>query len=89
MNKTPRFTVAVHRSKNHKFRGMGGDGGGGQEGGGRKRAVVGGGGGGKACKHFKKRSLKIKDLLFYYAVTGKLRVRVEGAAVKSVTDAEC
>ena len=88
MNKTPRFTVAVHRSKNHKFRGMGGDGGGaGRGGAGRGRWWV--GGGGKACKHLKKRSLKIKDLLFYYAVTGKLRVRVEGAAVKSVTDAEC
>ena len=48
-----------------------------------------GGGGLQACKHFKKRSLKIKDLLFYYAVTGKLRGRREGAAVKPVTDAEC
>ena len=88
MNKTPRFTVAVHRSKNHKFRGMGGDGGGGRKGG-QEEGGGGWGGCGKACKHFKKRSLKIKDLLFYYAVTGKLRVRVEGAAVKSVTDAEC
>ena len=85
MNKKTHFTVAVHRSKNHKFRGMAGDGGGGV--GGQEGGRV--GGGGKACKLFKKRSLKIKDLLFYYAVTGKLRVRVEGAAVKPVTDAEC
>ena len=44
MNKKTHFTVAVHRSKNHKFRGMGGDGGGG--GGGQEGGRVGGGGGG-------------------------------------------